>query len=129
MGSKVKRISGNTNNIMFISFACPKELCHFLFLDKKKVTKEKSRLQIILGLLFFSLPTQYNSPELRSGSKQYCLLKSYAASLKTVALSQNSLRPFEIQLSIQGLIQNEKTDTNRRKARNAVQIFFGLNIF
>jgi len=35
--------------------------CHFLFLDKKKVTKEKSRLQRILGLLFFVLPTQYNS--------------------------------------------------------------------
>jgi hypothetical protein len=30
-------------------------------LDTKKVTKEKSRLQIILGRLFFSLPTQYNS--------------------------------------------------------------------
>jgi hypothetical protein len=34
---------------------------YFLFLDKKKVTKEKSMLQIILGLLFFVLPTQYNS--------------------------------------------------------------------
>jgi len=33
----------------------------FFFLDKKKVTKEKSRLQRILGLLFFALPTQYNS--------------------------------------------------------------------
>ena len=35
--------------------------CYFLCLETKKVTKENSRLQIILGLLFFSLPTQYNS--------------------------------------------------------------------
>ena len=35
--------------------------CHFLCLEPKKVTKENSRLQIILGLLFFRLPTQYNS--------------------------------------------------------------------
>jgi hypothetical protein len=35
--------------------------CHFLCLETKKVTKESSRLQIILGRLFFSLPTQYNS--------------------------------------------------------------------
>jgi len=34
---------------------------YFLYLDIKKVTKERSRLQIILGLLFFVLPTQYNS--------------------------------------------------------------------
>jgi hypothetical protein len=69
--------------------------CYFLFLDKKKVTKEKSRLQIILGLLFFSLPTQYNSSSFVL-LKQYCLLNASAASLKTVAISQNSLRPFEI---------------------------------
>ena len=31
-------------------------------LDEVKVIKEKSRLQIILGQLFFGLPTQYNSP-------------------------------------------------------------------
>jgi hypothetical protein len=30
-----------------------------LSLETKKVTKENSRLQIILGLLFFSLPTVY----------------------------------------------------------------------
>jgi hypothetical protein len=49
--------------------------CHFLFLDKKKVTKEKSRLQIILGLLFFGLPTQYNSWHLVSlGVTQTVLL-------------------------------------------------------
>jgi hypothetical protein len=34
---------------------------YFLCLETKKVTKENSRLQIILGLLFFGLPTQYNS--------------------------------------------------------------------
>jgi hypothetical protein len=45
---------------MFISFVRPK-LCYFLCLETKKVTKENSRLQIILGLLLFSLPTQYNS--------------------------------------------------------------------
>jgi hypothetical protein len=72
--------------------------CYFLCLDTKKVTKENSRLQIILGLLFFSLPTQYNSLSLFAGSlKQYCLLKATAASLKTVAIPQNNLRPFEIQ--------------------------------
>jgi len=54
-------------NALLGSFACP-IVCYFLFLDKKKVTKEKSRLQMILGLLFFGLLTQYNSPELRSGS-------------------------------------------------------------
>jgi hypothetical protein len=37
------------------------KICSFLCLDAKKGTKEKSRLQIILGLLFFSLPAQYNS--------------------------------------------------------------------
>jgi hypothetical protein len=42
------------------SFACSNPF-YFLFLDKKKVNKEKSRLQIILGQLLFSLPTQYNS--------------------------------------------------------------------
>jgi hypothetical protein len=71
--------------------------CHFLFLDKKKVTKEKSRLQRILGRLFFGLPTQYNSLfRLAESLKQYCLLLAIAANLKTVALSQNSLRPYEI---------------------------------
>jgi hypothetical protein len=38
-----------------------KNLYYFLCLETKKVIKENSRLQIILGLLFFSLPTQYNS--------------------------------------------------------------------
>jgi len=37
---------------------------YFLCLDTKKVTKERSRLQIILGFLFFVLPTQYNSRHL-----------------------------------------------------------------
>jgi hypothetical protein len=79
-------------------FCLPKNIHHFLFLDKKKVIKEKSRLQIILGLLFFVLPTQYNSLSHFVGSlKQYCLLKATAASLKTVAIPQNNLRPFEIQ--------------------------------
>jgi hypothetical protein len=68
---------------------------YFLYLDIKKVTKERSRLQIILGLLFFVLPTQYNSSSFVL-LRQYCLLKAHAASLKTVALTQNSLRPFEI---------------------------------
>ena len=40
------------------SFACLKPCC-FLCLITKKVTKENSRLQRILGLLFFSLPAQY----------------------------------------------------------------------
>jgi len=58
--------------------------CHFLFLDKKKVTKEKSRPQRILGLLFFGLPAQYNSSSFVL-LKQYCLQQANAASLKTVA--------------------------------------------
>jgi hypothetical protein len=64
-----------------------------------KVTKENSRLQIILGQQFFSLPTQYNSLSRFAGSlKQYCLLMAFSASFKTVALSQNNLRPFETQM-------------------------------
>ena len=98
--------------------------CHFLFLDKKKVTKEKSRLQRIFGLLFFSLPAQYNSSSFVL-LKQYCLLKAYAAILKIVALSQNSLRPFEIQLKNSDFYTKEYSKTNRRKASNAMQIFFG----
>ena len=69
---------------------------YFLYLDIKKVTKERSRLQIILGLLFFGLPTQYNSQAFGL-LKQYCLHQAFAASLKTVAITQNSLRPDEIQ--------------------------------
>ena len=68
------------------SFACP-NTCYFLFLDKKKVSKEKSRLQIILGLLFFSLPVQYNSPELRSGSNSIAYLRP------TQQASKHSLFP------------------------------------
>jgi hypothetical protein len=103
--------------VSFCSFLAPLKSCYFLFLDKKKVTQEKSRLQIILGLLFFCLPTQYNSgvlpyslaPSLKLPTgqfftldplKQYCLQKAYAASLKTIAISQNSLRPFEIRPTI-----------------------------
>jgi hypothetical protein len=41
----------------FVHFLLAQRTCYFLCLDTKKVTKEKSRLQIILGLLFFSLPT------------------------------------------------------------------------
>ena len=82
----------------FIHFLLAQRACYFLCLDTKKVTKEKSRLQIILGLLFFSLPTQYNSSAYGL-LKQYCLLKAFAASFKTVALSQNSLRPIKIQLT------------------------------
>jgi hypothetical protein len=61
-------------NVLLGSFACL-TTCHFLFLDKKKVTKEKSRLQIILGRLFFSLLTQYNSPMLRTGSNSIAYLR------------------------------------------------------
>ena len=38
-----------------------------------------------------------NSPPEGGSLKQYCLLMAFAASFKTVAFSQNSLRPFEIQ--------------------------------
>jgi hypothetical protein len=66
------------------SFACPKPCC-FLCLKTKKVTKENSRLQIILGLLFFSLPAQYNSSSFVL-LKQYCLQQALTASFKTVAI-------------------------------------------
>jgi hypothetical protein len=69
---------------------------YFLCLDAKKVIKEKSRLQIILGLLFFSLPAQYNSSSFVL-LKQYCLLNAHSANFKTFAFSQNSLRPVENQ--------------------------------
>jgi hypothetical protein len=45
----------------FLSFFVRPNPCYFLCLETKKVTKENSRLQIILGLLFFGLLTQYNS--------------------------------------------------------------------
>jgi hypothetical protein len=48
-----------------------------------------------LRLLFFGLPTQYNS--LVSLAQTVLLTASLAATLKTVAISQNSLRPGEIQ--------------------------------
>jgi hypothetical protein len=82
---------------LFISFA-PRNPCYFLCLDTKKVTKVKSRLQIILGLLFLFLPTQYNSSSLVL-LKQYCLHQAFAARLKTIAFSQNYLRPFKIHYS------------------------------
>jgi hypothetical protein len=103
--------------ILLGSFACPNQY-YFLFLDKKKVTKEKSRLQIILGRLFFSLPTQYNSLSRQGGIAQTVLLTKgprskllnsrfpcrLAPSLKLptgqffyARPSQNSLRPFETQ--------------------------------
>ncbi len=78
---------------------------YFLCLETKKVTKENSRLQIILGLLFFSLPTQYNSSSCVL-LRQYCLLLALAASLKTVAYSQNSLRPNQNQPTIKMLLKN-----------------------
>ena len=40
---------------------------------------------------------QLASPRASVSLKQYCLLKALAANLKTVAISQNNLRPFEIQ--------------------------------
>jgi hypothetical protein len=85
---------------IFVHFLLASRVCYFLCLETKKVTKENSRLQIILGLLFFSLRTQYNSPEASLRVKQYCLLKPSAASFKIVAISQNYLRPFEIQQAI-----------------------------
>ena len=46
--------------ISFGSFACLNQ-SYFLCLDAKKVTKKNQGWQIILGLLSFGLPTQYNS--------------------------------------------------------------------
>ena len=99
-------------------FVRPKGKCHFLCLETKKVTKESSRLKIILGLLFFSLPTQYNSLSTFRWIAQTVLLTLFlrsklqnsrfpfnlAPSLKlptgqffNARPSQNYLRPAEIQ--------------------------------
>jgi hypothetical protein len=42
---------------LIVHFLLAQRTCYFLCLDTKKVTKERSRLQIILGLLFLGLPT------------------------------------------------------------------------
>jgi hypothetical protein len=63
-------------------FLLAQRRCYFLCLDTKKVTKEKSRLQIILGLLFFSLPMficsffarPKNEPKKGAGTEQYLKL-------------------------------------------------------
>jgi len=81
---------------LFVHFLFARNQCYFLCLETNKVTKENSRLQIILGLLFFRLPTQYNSSSFVL-LKQYCLQQAFAAIFKTFASSQNSLRPVEIQ--------------------------------
>ena len=66
----------------------------YFFVLIQKSNQKKSRLQIILGLMFFGLPTQYNSSH--QGVTQTVLLhQATTASLKTISLSQNSLRPFK----------------------------------
>ena len=40
---------------------CLRKACYFLCLETKKVTKENSRLQNILGFMFFGMRTRYNS--------------------------------------------------------------------
>ena len=50
------------NPYLLILSLLTRRVRYFLCLDTKKVTKEKSRLQIILGRLFLGLLTQYNSP-------------------------------------------------------------------
>jgi hypothetical protein len=94
---------------------CPSKIeYYFLFLDEKKVIKEKSRLQNILGFMFLGLPTQYNS--LTCGSlKQYCLQQALTANLKTFTSSQNVLRPgkihilvFYVSLKFSGAMENRK---------------------
>ena len=72
----------------FGSFACPNR-CYFLFLDKKKVAKEKSRLQsrvLGIGAHVFQIARAIQLPRASLGVKQYCLLKALAASFKTVAI-------------------------------------------
>jgi len=62
---------------------------YFLCLDTKKVNKENSRLQRILGRLFSGLLTQYNSTAI-GGVKQYCLLQALTINLQTFAYSWSS---------------------------------------
>src|SRR5665647_2092692 len=89
--------------IYFVSFLLTANLCYFLFLDKKKVTKSagwRKGCRLFWGSCFSACPrnttrsTSFHSVSL----KQYCLQQAHAASLKTVALSQNNLRPFETQV-------------------------------
>src|SRR5664280_2304551 len=87
-----------------VHFLLTSRVCYFLCLETKKVTKVNSRLQIILGLLFLSLPTQYNSSSFVL-LKQYCLQKPSAASFKTIAISQNYLRPSEPHLQYSHVLQ------------------------
>jgi hypothetical protein len=62
-------------SLLLLSFACPKEQCYFFVLTQKS-NQKKSRLQIILGLLFFGLPTQYNSLSAKWRIAQTVLLTS-----------------------------------------------------
>jgi hypothetical protein len=53
----------------------------YFFALMPKSNQKRSRLQIILGLLLFALPTQYNSLSL----KQYCLQQATSARRKPFA--------------------------------------------
>src|SRR5664280_2325540 len=85
-----------------VHFLLASRICYFLCLETKKVTKENSRLQsrvLGIGATVFQLAhaIQLAPPRTSVSLKQYCLLNATTASFKTIAISQNSLRPFEIQ--------------------------------
>jgi hypothetical protein len=73
--------------------------------------------------MLLRLVTQYNSPETALGVKQYCLQQAIAPSVKAFTLTQNVLRPIEIQnylcFLLKILIDMQNLNPNRRKARIA----------
>ena len=74
-------------------FVRPKGKCHFLCLETKKVTKENSRQQIILGRLFFRLAhaiqLALHLPVDRSNSIAY-FIPSQQASKQSLSLQSGS---------------------------------------
>jgi hypothetical protein len=72
---------------LFVHFLVATNVCYFLCLETKKVTKENSRLQIILGLLVFRLAhaIQLGLRLPAEPSNSIAYIKALTASLKTVA--------------------------------------------
>jgi len=76
---------------MLLSLSCHKESNQRKFKAADYFVAPVSRLAHAI---------QLTPPRTSVSLKQYCLLKATSASLKTVAISQNNLRPNEIQKHI-----------------------------
>jgi hypothetical protein len=78
--------------LQFIHFGVFAPSPSYFFVLTQKSNQKKSRLQIILGLMFFTLPTQYNSPaKAESNSIAYIKPSQQGSkhSLSLQALSQS----------------------------------------